>query len=515
MLSLQVDGCSKKHRHFSGVNAQYVKDGKTVVRTLAIQELHLQSTAEHLKDTILRILRKFDISVKNVISVTSDNGGNYLLAGKLLHLEDTEVIEDLRDIEPEGDDRLDVELSTDDEPIQSVRCAAHTLQLAVDEAMKRITDVKPTLDAARQLSRFLRTPSNVRQLEAAGKSLPLLDVATRWGSTYDMLKSVFTLRHFFDAVMDMTSKERDEHALTDEQWDVVEQLLADLLPVYTATVKLQARDLTLGQLLAIWTEATMALKSRRTDLSEAIILAMDEKAKSVMYKGRGRGERLSSLFEYPAFCASVFANPRFFSLLTKQQVTTGKEYLLKLWQRLQARRGIQEEQPEEDGANDVSSEEDFADEDPFAAFLAKKNQEKVAATRQPTRSRPSRGRQPASAPLQGREKVRAMLDEYFATTKPIPTKSDVLQFWEDKKLVWPELYEMAMIVLAIPATQVSVERLFSALRFILRPQRFKLAGDRVDDIVFLHANADLVREAVKKIVESVNDEETESEADVV
>ncbi|KAK3931203.1 Zinc finger BED domain-containing protein 4 [Frankliniella fusca] len=382
-------------------------------------------------------------------------------------------------------------------PLQSVRCAAHTLQLAVDDAMKQNDGVKPTIAKVRNLAHFLRTPTNVRQLKTAGKSLPVLDVVTRWGSTYGMLKSVSALRHFFQAVMDMTSKERAENGLTDDDWDGVDEILSDLHPVYTATIKLQARDLTLGQLLAIWTEATMALKSRRSDLARSILHAMDARSKSAMYRNRARGERLSSLFDYPAFFAAVFADPRFFSLLTKEQIVKAKEYLIQLWQIQQARRGVQIVQQEETIPGNESDNDD-EDDDPFAAFLAKKNQERITSQQPRGRTAARRGRAPA-APVQGREKIRGILDEYDATTKPLPFKSCVLKFWEDKRLVWPELYELAMIVLAIPATQVSVERLFSALRFILRPQRFKLHSDRVDDIVFLHANADLVREVAAEM----------------
>jgi len=102
--------------------------------------------------------------------------------------------------------------------------------------------------------------------------------------------------------------------------------------------------------------------------------------------------------------------------------------------------------------------------------------------------------------LEGSAKVRAMIEEYDRCTSPIAHTADVLQFWESKKMVWPELYELAQIVLAIPATQVSVERLFSALRFILRPQRFNLSSSNVDDITFLNANADLVQEVVKEML---------------
>ncbi|KAE8741983.1 hypothetical protein FOCC_FOCC012462 [Frankliniella occidentalis] len=479
-------------------------EGQTVVRTFAVEELHIRATAENLKSVIQHILRKFDVPVKNIISVTSDNGGNYLMAGKLLHVEDEEVIDDVEDIEGgAADEWLDVDLSTDDDPILSVRCAAHTLQLAVDEAMGMHERVKDIVTAVRGLARFLRTPTNARQLSEAKKPLPVLDVATRWGSTYNMLKSIYGFRQFIASVMDISSQDRGEHGLTDRQWTEVEDILADLEPVYTATVKLQARDLTLGQMLAIWTEATMALKARQTALSRSILQSMETKVQSVMYKDPRRGERLSSLLDYPAFHAAVFADPRFISLLSRPQIAEAKKYLLELWVKLQATRGV-EVQQEPEQPQETEAPEDVS-EDPFAAFMAKKNSERIEARARRSRNATRRGRAAAAAAAsqpqtQGRAKLESIIEEYDSTTDPLPIKANIHKFWEEKTLIWPELYEVAMIVLAIPATQVSVERLFSSLRFILRPQRFKMAGKRLDDIVFLHANPDLLEAVAKEML---------------
>lgn len=56
------------------------------------------------------------------------------------------------------------------------------------------------------------------------------------------------------------------------------------------------------------------------------------------------------------------------------------------------------------------------------------------------------------------------------------------------------------MVLTIPATQVTVERLFSALTFILRYQRFGLSAKHVDNVTFLHANRDLVKDIVRDLL---------------
>jgi bifunctional polynucleotide phosphatase/kinase len=66
--------------------------------------------------------------------------------------------------------------------------------------------------------------------------------------------------------------------------------------------------------------------------------------------------------------------------------------------------------------------------------------------------------------------------EDICQKKRIPTTSNVLQYWDIIKLSDPELAEIAEIVLAAPATQVSVERSFSGLKLVLSPQRTNLSG---------------------------------------
>ncbi|XP_052129402.1 uncharacterized protein LOC127750848 [Frankliniella occidentalis] len=115
LMSMQVDGCSKRHRHFIGVNVQYIKDNETKVRTLAVEELHVRSSAENLKAVLHKILRKYDVPAKNVISVTSDNGANYLLAGGLLNVSG-ELQQDLQELDGDGtqdDAWLHIEIGTE------------------------------------------------------------------------------------------------------------------------------------------------------------------------------------------------------------------------------------------------------------------------------------------------------------------------------------------------------------------------------------------------------------------
>ncbi|CAH1106961.1 unnamed protein product [Psylliodes chrysocephalus] len=147
MVSIKVDGVTRLDRAFLGINIQYVKNGQIVLRTLALKEIRSQHT---------------------------DNGSNLLKAIKVIASEngDYEVIE-INDIEFKSDEDWgenlgNIEVIVEDDPaelnfssgrdnlfqsyhdlnneddstsrkynlnITGMRCAAHTLQLAVEDAL--------------------------------------------------------------------------------------------------------------------------------------------------------------------------------------------------------------------------------------------------------------------------------------------------------------------------------------------------------------------------------------------
>lgn len=73
-----------------------------------------------------------------------------------------------------------------------------------------------------------------------------------------------------------------------------------------------------------------------------------------------------------------------------------------------------------------------------------------------------------------------------------PSKEDVdidlINYWHERKYTYPFLKKLAYIVHAVPATQVSVERAFSALRLILTDQRCNLSDEKMQKIMFIKLN---------------------------
>lgn len=69
-----------------------------------------------------------------------------------------------------------------------------------------------------------------------------------------------------------------------------------------------------------------------------------------------------------------------------------------------------------------------------------------------------------------------------------------MTWWEEKKQRYPHLYELAKKFLVIPATSVTVERMFAISGVMDAPLRGRTAPELLDALVFLKSNFDWVIE---------------------
>jgi hypothetical protein len=81
--------------------------------------------------------------------------------------------------------------------------------------------------------------------------------------------------------------------------------------------------------------------------------------------------------------------------------------------------------------------------------------------------------------------------EAYLNEPGIDHKHCPLKWWREKRSVYPTLFEMARVYLAIPASSAASERVFSAAKLILDHKRRSLTPDRVSRLIFLKKNLPL------------------------
>ena len=76
----------------------------------------------------------------------------------------------------------------------------------------------------------------------------------------------------------------------------------------------------------------------------------------------------------------------------------------------------------------------------------------------------------------------------FANEPRLGKNENVLQYWEQFKESKRKLYELSQVVLAVQTTQVSVERAFPSLKYILSPLRTNMSEQLLEDILLIRRN---------------------------
>lgn len=233
---MKFDCTTKHNRPILGMNIQYIKNAKIVVRSIAMKEMMNRSTSENLKATITEKLNDFEIPIRNIYTFSIDNGANVLKTVKFMRNEsntndgseddvsneasddsgdDSETSECERDVdENEGEDDssfLETEAWIDtvenaiittfgesenrDHFNVTIRCASHSIQLSVMDTINT-AKIKNILKRSRAVVKKLRTSTMRLQLQRENGKKPIIDSEIRWNSQYNMLFRLKELKWF-------------------------------------------------------------------------------------------------------------------------------------------------------------------------------------------------------------------------------------------------------------------------------------------------------------------------------
>lgn len=129
--------------------------------------------------------------------------------------------------------------------------------------------------------------------------MPILDVPTRWNSSYLMLKKVFELKQFCEEHLDAG------HQLTPSEWAYIQNIGDVLSPVYKTTLTLQKEQLLLGDFYKVWLEQKLAIKAINGEMAKKLFDRLEEREKN--------------LLENITICAALYLDPRFRRLLSNEK----------------------------------------------------------------------------------------------------------------------------------------------------------------------------------------------------
>ncbi|XP_044134821.1 AP-4 complex subunit mu-1 isoform X1 [Bufo gargarizans] len=464
---LKMDACTRHRVNYFAINVRFVdENNKTITRTLGLKDTQAHHTSDYLQKLVEGVLEDFEIKKEQILCVVTDNASNMLstiekmnvdeeTSKQMLEEDSSASIGESLETEENADIFLDnfVEDALKLATIHHMRCAVHTLQLAIRDGLKD-RHAATLISKLRQVTVAARAPKTDAILKRRAGKGANLDKTTRWGSTYLMVKRLLELKDFIEEM------DNENLALTESQWTQTKELENLLSHPFTVTKRLQCDDLTPGKFFLEWKSLLYRLNKNGGLIAEGI-------ASSMM-------KRESLLLENELLLAAIYVDPMSRLLLNSEQTATGKKALFDVAVRM---KGLRPEIPSQDEvllSNRGNSGSSSNKELDFDSFLDKmevaKGKRRCISVREPVNVQ-----------------IKKFQQEFYKALKEVEKydRSSKLTV-EEAILVYPEnVSDVARIVTAMPPTQVSVERLFSGLKIIKSDLRASMKEDLAEAILFL------------------------------
>lgn len=221
MFSIMFDIATKWTIGMLGLDASFMLNDAVVSRSLGVIEIKERHTGAHIGEMIQDILKKYDLTLSQVYAATTDNGSNMLSSTRALNetanfdgISDESFYEqtDSDDDEMVHSNNNTAHNNTNNNAeryieiineltqnytlqndflaqIPEIRCCAHSLQLAVSEALSKSNVWKNLISRIRSMCKALRNQVvSIEFKKLSPKSIiPPLDCPTRWSSVYIMV----------------------------------------------------------------------------------------------------------------------------------------------------------------------------------------------------------------------------------------------------------------------------------------------------------------------------------------
>lgn len=239
--------------------------------------------------------------------------------------------------------------------------------------------------------------------------------------------------------------------------------------MFDATIAIQAPDFTLSDFFCSWLKIQIRLQRKVKDAVCQTQLA------SVLLKNLNF--RKIALLNHPAMLCAIYLDPRVYKELNDKEIMIAKTSLADLHEKIVELKS----NPTDSSMNSVndSLEEYFRQRDGSI-----NNSNNVSDTRVEF--------------MQTLDNFRSALQNNSLKRKQGKAAApndvfSIFEFWEKQKMLYPLLYQVASVIFAIPPSQATVERSFSALNYLFTNRRCGLKPSLLEDCLMIKLNADIAQ----------------------
>lgn len=430
-LSTDVWTETMAEKSYLGVTAHFL-DGISIISIdLACKQLDSNHTAEYLGENLTKILADWEIEKEKVISIVTDNGSNIVAAAQIAL------------------------------PNKQMPCFAHTLNLVTMAAVSH-PDVVGIIAKVRSVVKYIKNSvinsDKLRKIQIES-NVPegkvkkmILDVKTRWNSTYYMVERFLELLSVVSQIVinDNTSPEMPTAVEISDLRD-----LASLLkPFEFATTDISGEKyITVSKIIPMIN--CLISQLGKFNATSTSMKAVKQTLETEMAKRFGKAEQNYRL------AISTLLDPRFKNIHFQNASACGSA-ISKL-------KAVCKEESSQSSVSGDSSEEEKTN----PAFDFWQTHKELA------QGKNKKGKQADSSEI-----------TLYLSNPVTPLKSHPLEAWEDMKNVFPALYKQARKNLLHMATSVPSERLFSKAGSTVNQLRNRLSAKFLDKLVFLNSVSD-------------------------
>lgn len=346
--------------------------------------------------------------------------------------------------------------------ITDMGCMAHTLQLAIHDALFTQTSVANIVKKARKIaSHFRHSEQACRKLvdcQAASDTAHhklLQDVETWWNSTYVMLEHLTEQRK---AVNLYSIDYGTIDTLTKSEWELAERIVNVLTPFYDTTLEICSDHACVSIMIPL---VTMLLGKLQTKPEDVGLQQLKAALRDVVTRRFGFAK------ETPAIIAATLLDPRFKDVYFSAQEKAAAMAVVSNFLR----------SSDTAGGTTVSVSSASSSSAPSvpttttSTSLWDDHDNMTAASNDITNDdMPQHERQLTS----------------FLTAPRVPRTTDIYQYWSSSQ--FPLIEPAARKYLSAPPTSVASEQLFSSAGQVYADRRSNLTGENAEKLLFLAYN---------------------------
>ncbi|XP_058828691.1 uncharacterized protein LOC131688448 [Topomyia yanbarensis] len=270
-----------------------------------------------------------------------------------------------------------------------------------------------------------------------------------------MIRSIIKQESFFSSMQEHFS----ELKLTEDDWTFMKEYETAFLPLHKMTKLLHTQHQVFSEFYMQWILALKNVRELKDNRFSKHLADTLEK-------------RLEMLRGTMLFKAALSLDPRFNYLdstfFSSDEKIESQNYILNVWRRMQIIGGFAKQNDSLEQANISVEDQDITDY--LTELFGGKLDPKTEATIE----------------------IDIQIQLKLLEVEPRQRHDfDIWTHWISRKTSHPQLAQVALVILATPSRQVSVERSFSALALVLSDHRTAISDDTLEDILILKLNDDI------------------------